>query len=341
MNDDIKPPATSESSLEKLITSLESDFFLFSGPINYQNAGKFLDMVEKQKHRENVVLILATFGGDAGAAYRMARFLKKTYSVFRLLVFGFCKSAGTLLALGADEIIMGKRAEFGPLDVQLIKADEFTETSSGLDVSIALEEIGHASFGIMEKVLLELKQRSGGAITTRTAAEIAKSMAVGLLTPITEQIDPLRLGETKRAMKIAHQYGVQLGADEKILKHLTEDYPSHDFVIDLDEAKELFENVRETDEVEIRLEKDLRRSLSTKNQSDCLRIPSENKLTMGPMKPPAKEEIQNANTQKERPGTPQGGQDKPPQQVNNNPKGNNHPTEHKPGETDFTTKARA
>ena len=34
-----------------------------------------------------------------------------------------CKSAGTLLALGADEIIMSNLSELGPLDIQLPDRD--------------------------------------------------------------------------------------------------------------------------------------------------------------------------------------------------------------------------
>jgi len=37
----------------------------------------------------------------------LQNFLKKKYSNFCLAVIGECKSAGTLLALGADEIMMG------------------------------------------------------------------------------------------------------------------------------------------------------------------------------------------------------------------------------------------
>ena len=43
-----------------------------------------------------------------------------------------CKSAGTILALGADVIIMSQYAELGPIDVQLQKEDEVGESTSGL-----------------------------------------------------------------------------------------------------------------------------------------------------------------------------------------------------------------
>lgn len=281
--------------LERMIERLDADFFVFSGALEYQNVERFLDMAEKGDRRKNAALILTTFGGDAAAAYRLARFLKAHYSKFYLYVFGFCKSAGTLLALGADEIVMTVRGEFGPLDVQLVKADEFTEISSGMDISTGLDEVGRTAFQMFEQHLLNLKQRSGGAITTKTAAQIASSVVVGLLSPVTEQIDPFRLGETRRAMKIAHQYGTQLGAGEKVLKHLTEDYPSHDFVIDYAEAKDLFRCVRLADQEEVLFESNLRRSLQHKVAGECLRLPG-TPAVVGPLKPQKRKGPEGENT---------------------------------------------
>jgi ClpP class serine protease len=39
-------------------------------------------------------------------------------------VSGYCKSAGTLIALGANELAFGEHGELGPLDVQIAKRDE-------------------------------------------------------------------------------------------------------------------------------------------------------------------------------------------------------------------------
>lgn len=126
--------ADSGVTVETMVERLDADFFVYSGALDYANVECFLDMAEKGERRKNAALILTTFGGDAAAAYRLVRFIKAHYTKFYLYVFGFCKSAGTLLALGADEIVMSLRGEFGPLDVQLVKADEFTEMSSGMDI---------------------------------------------------------------------------------------------------------------------------------------------------------------------------------------------------------------
>lgn len=83
----------------------------------------------------------------------------------------------------------------------------------------------------------------GNAITTKRATDLASEMATGLLEPITSQIDPLRLGEDERKIEIARKYGKRLlpeNRSEEIVLRFTDDYPSHGFVIDLTEAREIF-----------------------------------------------------------------------------------------------------
>ena len=105
--------------------------------------------------RRNVLLILATFGGDAHAAYRIARSFQKFHKTIqgpnnqptgnRFTVFlpSVCKSAGTILTLGADAVILSDMAEMGPIDVQLRKPDEVGERTSGLTPIQALESLEH------------------------------------------------------------------------------------------------------------------------------------------------------------------------------------------------------
>lgn len=235
-----------ERSLEKLIQAVtaehEADIFLYSGPIDRAQAEHFFVASEQANpRRDNVLLILTTNGGDADAAYKIARHLKRCYHTFTLAVFGMCKSAGTILALGADEIVMsGQRGELGPLDVQILREDDLMQQSSGLDVFKAISSIRNQSFYIFEDILLDLQRKSGGFITTKTASDIATSMAIGLMSPIASQLDPMRIGEIRRSMTIARDYGIRLNADREVLDKLIHDYPSHSFVIDFDEAKELF-----------------------------------------------------------------------------------------------------
>lgn len=237
-----------------LSDALDADLFVYSGPIERPQAGMFLDVVEASKTKKNVCLVICTLGGDADAAYIIARFVKSMYEKFTLYVFGHCKSAGTLIALGANEIVMSHRGELGPLDVQVFKADELVFRGSGLDIGKAIESLSEDAFEAFERCFLNMIRKGGGAITTKTAADIATTLAVGLVSPITAQIDPLRVGEMERAINIATEYGMRLNVNQDRVQSLIHDYPSHTFVIDYDEASSLFKNVRRPTDLETTLE---------------------------------------------------------------------------------------
>lgn len=219
---------------------------------------KFLEMVAARSHRENVLLILVTPGGTADSAYRMARALQACYKRFTVLVPGWCKSAGTLCVLGANEIVMTDLAELGPLDVQLSKRDELGDANSGLVLTEALSTLRDQAFGLYEEYMLQITQSSEGLISFKTASEIAIKMALGLSEPLLRQIDPIQVGETTRSMSIARAYGERLmirsqNFSSDVLALLIDSYPEHGFVIDRREAKEIFKLVREPDHYELAL----------------------------------------------------------------------------------------
>ena len=153
---------------------------------------------------------------------------------------------------------MSDHGEMGPLDVQVGKKDEIWETDSGLTVLSALKTLEERAFDLFETGFLNLKMRSQGRITTKTATELAATLAIGAISPIVAQIDPMHVGEVSRAMKIGLDYGTRLAGHSKnpnarTLDTLTNEYPSHGFVIDREEAQSLFNKVREPNESEIEL----------------------------------------------------------------------------------------
>lgn len=282
MSESHDTPQEQFNPIAEVASALNADVYLFSGPIYRAQSEMMLHTVE-QTHEtllingsepaKNAALILTTYGGDPDAAFSIVRRIKAHYRYLTLYVFGVCKSSGTLIAVGADEIVMSVRGEFGPLDVQLLKTDEFIQMSSGLDIYKALEALSDQAFEVFEKHLLEIRRKSGGSVTTKTAADIASSMSVGLLSPITGQVDPFRLGEVQRSMAIAYEYGVRLGADANTLQRLITAYPSHSFVIDYEEARGVFPSVRLANPVEQLLERHLRDLLATQLEVECVREP--------------------------------------------------------------------
>jgi hypothetical protein len=231
--------------LQNVADTNDGDIYLFSAEVNDNTADVLIQLIRSHEdRRKNCILILTTNGGDPDAGYRIVRLIKRYYERLILYVYGSCKSTGTLIALGADEIVMGDFGEFGPLDIQLTRDDEMSNTS-GLSYLQSLTQLNEQIFRSFEVNFLNLKQKSSNTITTRTAAEIGTKLAVGLISQISAQLDPVKLGEVHRAIKIADAYGKRLCTNnEKNLSKLIVGYPSHSFVIDIDEAQTLFANVK-------------------------------------------------------------------------------------------------
>lgn len=209
-------------------------------------------IAKREQRRKNVVLVLVTEGGLADSAFRMMRFLQSSYDRVLVAVPGWCKSAGTLMCIGAHELFMGPLGELGPLDVQIVKADEMDEQKSGLAAEAAFEKLQAEAF----KFFMGFVRDIGGSeyrVTLRTASDIATKMTIGVVQPIFDKLEPVTIGEDFRSNRLAQAYAERLNTHSKNLKrspqldaleNLLSGYPSHGFVIDIKEAGILFKNVK-------------------------------------------------------------------------------------------------
>lgn len=233
-----------QDQLQALAAQEDLDVFRICGRLTQATRNEWVGEFLKAHHRSRCLLFLATPGGDPDAAYVMARSLRRNYSHITICVLDRCKSAGTLLALSANEIAMGQLGELGPIDIQVTPKDELVRAGSGLVTFKSLERLQQHLLTSFEHYFLELVNRSGGQITTRTAARISTELAVGLVKPISGQIDPTRLGREQRAMEIISAYASRLGVADFVVDRLTRKYPSHGFVIDYEEAVSFIPGVR-------------------------------------------------------------------------------------------------
>ena len=90
--------------------------------IVHDDAMPFRDLLHAIEAGENVELMLHTIGGDIDAAEKLILMVRdKVGSAgFRIVVPHLAKSAGTLMALGADSIVMSDTSELGPIDPQVL-----------------------------------------------------------------------------------------------------------------------------------------------------------------------------------------------------------------------------
>ena len=249
------------------------DYFLYSGRIDREHYLVFAELVEKATSSQGVALVLSTNGGDPDAAYKIGRCLQFRYKEnVSIFVPGICKSAGTLLAIAASELVFSPHGELGPLDVQMVKQDGTHGRESGLDIEEGLAEIESRAKNLFHNVMRETLQGHGGAVTkAQIASDSAAKFVSSLLAPVLSRIDPKEIGERKRAMKIAEEYGYRLNEQ---FKNLSEDFPGecekyvldfllrkcphHGFVIDAEEAGAFFNNSRFANELEEEIIKEYR-----------------------------------------------------------------------------------
>ncbi len=92
----------------------------------------FVDLLDDVESGKPVDLLLHTPGGDVDQAERIVLLCRKRVgdAEFRVIVPDSAKSAGTLIAIAADEIVMGDPSELGPIDPQI-----FITTASGEDMA--------------------------------------------------------------------------------------------------------------------------------------------------------------------------------------------------------------
>lgn len=234
------------------------DVFLYSGQMRRLHDLKFIEFVNSHKRHENVVLVLSSLGGDPDAAYKIGRYLQKRYDNIQILVAGLCKSAGTLLAIAGNEIIFSPYGELGPLDIQLTKTDQIAGMESGLSIKQAFETLHVGAKQTFHDLVQEIISIYGGVISFQTASHSASEIVSSLYGPIFARIDPEEVGSRTRAMQIAADYGRRLNLKFNNLKPealdvLAQTYPSHSFVIDLEEAENILNRVRAATEAEKKL----------------------------------------------------------------------------------------
>lgn len=167
---------------------------------------------------KDILLIIHSIGGHIEPAYFISKICKEqSKDKFRVVVPSRAKSAATLITLGADEIHMGSLSELGPIDPQF-------NNIPALSLSSALECICN----LTEKF-------------PNTSSMFAEYLAKTL--PLQQ------LGYFERISDSAQHYAIRLLENKaKILKNtphsiaqrLVYEYKDHSFVIDKDEACDIF-----------------------------------------------------------------------------------------------------
>jgi membrane-bound ClpP family serine protease len=220
-----------------------ADIYLYSGPISEVGLAALMRAILDGVERANCLLILSTNGGSISASYKIARFIHRKYSRLLLCVPGFCRSAGTLIALGAHKLLLDEYSEIGPLtgaSVKLpgqVRPQLGASARLGIMVEIALDAIA--------KMTQRLRQISDDTLRPDIALSLAISTTTNMLQPYFAQLNFSEVADELDAAEHALAYGKRLAdharnANFDVVEKLVKEFPSHQFVIDYAEVLALF-----------------------------------------------------------------------------------------------------
>jgi hypothetical protein len=196
-------------------------------------------------HVPRLDVFIQSDGGSPNEAFKLARLFSAHSGEWSVMIAEHAKSAATLIALGASEIVMARDAELGPIDTQLADSGEPEGYISSLQEFKGLEAVASfchtfldASAGVIHNISM---------CSRNDAIKIASEYVPPLLRPLFEQVDPRTLGGFRRALEITESYGLRLlraagyerEAAREIVRRLVYHYPAHDYVIQHDEASEI------------------------------------------------------------------------------------------------------
>ncbi|MBN9594473.1 MAG: hypothetical protein J0G36_03880 [Afipia sp.] len=236
-------------------SKIDADVYFYNGTIEHPRDLTTIEAVHSHAGRKKAILFLVTNGGNPDAAYKITRYFQEKYEHFTIVVSGKCKSAGTLIAVGAHELAFSPYGELGPLDIQLTKVDKFDQLQSGLTIQDSLNTLEGRALEKFYEIVKDYMQANNGLLSFSSATKAASDFVTQLYAPVFSRIDPEEIGARARAMRIAADYGRRLSVKSQNLKQdtlklLAETYSSHSFVIDRQEAETLFVRVRSTDKNE-------------------------------------------------------------------------------------------
>lgn len=179
-----------------------------------------------------VDVFIFTQGGDTLAAFGLSCLVREFASSFAALIPHSCHSAGTLFALGANEIVMTKVATLTPIDPS---------------VQGPLNPVFELAPGQRQFLPVSVESVRGYQSLVRQDWKLSEEGVAVAFKILAEKINPLALGDVYRSrQQIGNLARTLLGYHrqdaeniEKIVKQLTGDLGSHDYLISRSEARKL------------------------------------------------------------------------------------------------------
>ena len=239
-------PADEKSRLVPLVTTLErlrgSRVIVYwlteQAKVSEGGIVPFYDQLAAIGRQQKIDLVLYTRGGDAEAPWRFVSLVREFCDQFTVLIPHRALSAGTLLAMGADEIVMTPLSVLGPIDP--------SRTHPLLPRQEGAKEAEPISVQDMRHAMQFVREASGhGTEMPYTPEAMAQ-----IFTALFEKIHPLAIGAIEQTYALAKLIGTQCLSThmdpakegpqiQAIVDRLCDEYKSHNYQIGRREARDI------------------------------------------------------------------------------------------------------
>lgn len=146
--------------------------------IDLEDAQTIIAAIKETPDTVPIDLVLHTPGGLVLAAMQIARAVEAHPAKVTVYVPVYAMSGGTLIALAADEIVLGEFSVLGPIDPQIlglpaasiVKARDSKPVSDVMDLTLVLADVS-------EKALAQVKRGAVEILTPRLDQAAAEAIA--------------------------------------------------------------------------------------------------------------------------------------------------------------------
>ena len=84
--------------------------------ITHEDLNAFMSVMFEMDWTRNLTLVLHTPGGVTNAAETIVAYLREKFSDIEVIIPTYAFSAGTMISLAANRIVMGRQSQLGPID---------------------------------------------------------------------------------------------------------------------------------------------------------------------------------------------------------------------------------
>jgi len=214
----------------KLLVYVTSDRQGFEAVIAQDVIDLFIDQLDSIGIVDKISLLLYTRGGNTAAAWNIVNLLRMYCDDLQVVIPHKAHSAGTLISIGANSIVMTKQATLGPIDPSV---------NNPLNPPIP-------GASLQETFPVSVEAVKGYIAFAKEELAIKEDCSLSqIMIALSEKVHPLVLGQVYRsraqikmlAEKLLQNQITDQAKIQQIISFLCSDSGSHDYTINRREAE--------------------------------------------------------------------------------------------------------